>query len=224
MTDAPFARCDDRAFAEVPRRCSVAAACCAVCGGLALLAFAFPTMAVTGILGAPAGWIGLRSIRRYELAGRRFAVGGIVCSFVIPLLAACWHVGWFWSEAPAGHARLDFAEMMRSADSSDSPPLQRHVGRAVCLKGHIPVTEFMHRSERFAFSPDGDEHKPETCVIVEASAPVIEWPAVPLAISGILEPTGATDAGTPRFRLTNVTIRQASTPFQLISRVPGRDC
>jgi hypothetical protein len=193
----------------------------AISGASASLGLLIPEIAAISLIGVAAGAAALRSIRKYELRGRRLALFGIVISVSFLSATPIWHAASFNSESSSGFTRLDFASLTKDNQSG----FRSFVGQTICLKGYAyPAVSAVNV---FVFTPDGATGLRDNMILIQLPAgETRRWQPEALAASGTLavNPAAADDPLQPRYILTNSAIRQSRTRFQLANLTNSGGC
>jgi hypothetical protein len=198
-------------------RVSIAAVVSAIAGGFTGIGLLAPPFAVFASAGVILGLIARRSIRRYEMAGRRLAKAGIASSLIFALLTPALLILQIRLETPAGYTRLDFYDLTKNSAEG----LAEYVGQAICLKGFTHYPGDSKPRGTLLFSYDGDDMPQASIVTVELPpGETREWDHEALSISGTLErnPEATIDPSQPKFVLKQAIVRHCSTPYLLAGR------
>ena len=199
-------------------RFAVAAVLIAPLAGIGLaipeaIAFAAPAICCAAL--------GLREIRKYQFAGRRLAIGGLVTAVTCTACIPSWHYVRFHSESLAGYRRVDFGDLVKRKD------LGSIEGSNTCLKGYADIKRDWTSSptRTFLFSPEGDWEKNDAIRVQLTSDQ--EWqPTLDgLAVSGTLIRNEAWIEGgdEPKFIFRTSLICPARSAVQIGHRT-GRGC
>ncbi len=216
---------DETAFSEQMRYSpiSMTAVMSAGLGVFCILGFIFPTLAWLAIPGVVLGCVALKSIRHYELSGRKLARRGIQLSLVCGMLAPLWHLAWyeirFHSEALPGYQRVSFGEIVNDRKNFESR-MESLLGQNICFKGfaiYAGQGSHKHQFELYYSQPRGGfGSQPGHREVVSVQLPqgkTWEWTHQPIAVSGKLvrNPDAKSDPEAPQFLLKQSAVFPALT-------------
>ena len=192
-------------------------------GVFCILGFIFPTLAWLAIPGVVLGCVALKSIRHYELSGRKLARRGIQLSLVCGMLAPFWHLAWyeirFHSEALPGYQRVSFGEIVNDRKNFESR-MESLLGQDICFKGYaIYAGQGFHKQQfdlYFTQPGGGFGFQPGQREVVSVQLPqgkTWEWNHQPIAVSGKLvrNPDAKSDPEAPQFLLKQSAVYPALT-------------
>ena len=192
-------------------------------GVFCILGFIFPTLAWLAIPGVVLGCVALKSIRHYELSGRKLARRGIQLSLVCGMLAPFWHLAWyeirFHSEALPGYQRVSFGEIVNDRKNFESR-MESLLGQNICFKGfaiYAGQGSHKHQFELYYSQPRGGfGFQPGHREVVSVQLPrgkSWEWNHQSIAVSGKLvrNPDAKSDPEAPQFLLEQSAVFPALT-------------
>ena len=171
------------------------------------LGFVSASWVIVAVASLILGVAGLRTVRRYELRGRNFAVIAMCLSVPTCLLAPCWHYSRYHSESLPGYTRL-------LLETKSPEKLDRFDGQPVCFKGYAIFTGRDLLQKSVVLSPNGDRRKIDTAITVEFDQGW-NYQSGAIAASGTLKVNRDEKEPRKRYTLNAIKIVPVTNYYQL---------
>ncbi len=131
----------------------------AVLAALSILSFWFAPLLFLAVCGLIFGIYGSRNISRYpdELTGKAIALGAVLLSGLMLIIAPVHHAYVYATEVPEGYQRISFSELKSPLGAPEIPPKNAYAydEQKVFLKGYVHLASCASsRVKNFILVPD----------------------------------------------------------------------